>query len=1107
MHDLNKTISNAIYSQFPEVFREDGPILVEFVRAYHEYLETDPKYSVKISRNLFDNRDIDTTLNSFLVHFQNQFLNSFPYKVNGFSNDLNKRFVIKHIMDYYRSKGTPRAAKLLLRMLFNQEAEVYYPGKDVIKPSESRWVIPTYIEVTRSERTPLFIDTQIVGARSGAKAFVESIIRKRIQGRFIDVLYLSNVRGMFKNGEVVTNDGDLTNSPLIIGSLSSLTIENGGQNNRIGDLFEVIDSTGKHGIARVTGTVDATGRVNFNIEEPGSGYSLDDYTEIKVATAMLKVDNSEIATNDYMLYERVEQPREVVSAISVSDILEASWTAGDYALGVKTYPEIYAVTEGDITNGQTVFNRNSQSTDDVFITVDLEGDGGDVLVDPDDYTVGATTVTFDTAPVSNIATYPSAVVKVVNYIQTANGLIVSMANTLLGEDVNQPATEGNITFVLAGGGTSGTFNTQSQLDFTTDSAFIEGELVQEEQTVELTVTNVSGTFQAGELIEQFKYEGTSPNEYIVNYAFGNFVSLVDSALTVDESWGIFENSILVTGKDSGATASVTLATVLDVGSTAVVSEIIDTNSVVVQDVILGSGDAFDIGKKVRGVSSHVIGEVNANTPTGADYIWLNGDPSANGQIATIANTTSTGIVVGSNSTWVGLWGNTSPFTYIEDSGVSIITRRELIKEHNLTTMPNKTKEVLQIATGNGATFEVGSLENEEVISVNTDLLGARNTGNAYFMDIVAGTAANSGVGFIASIDVDSGGSGYPNGQAVIFTNGGYAGAEPLLHAEAHIITDGSGTITGIEVDFQGEGYYEEPTATLPDNGAGVDATFTINMGWGYGFPKSPLSDSSVPIADMLNIDDMTIGSITSLKRINPGTNYNTDPFVSVFNRYVAAFKRKDIRLNIVLGSGAFKVGESVYQNTIRKGVVLESNVDYLILQRTSFNEPFTSDPLSGNESNATATVTNVLTVEDSLAMGENAVIPAKVIVADGVATSVEIKNSGYGYLGRRTVELQATDNPYIITAISNVDQQGIGSGYWVTEDSHTNSAKRIHDNKYYQEYSYDIQTGISLNRYRNIVEKVLHVAGTALFGTVVKVSNINNNVKAVNTNTDTVTVG
>jgi hypothetical protein len=276
------------------------------------------------------------------------------------------------------------------------------------------------------------------------------------------------------------------------------------------------------------------------------------------------------------------------------------------------------------------------------------------------------------------------------------------------------------------------------------------------------------------------------------------------------------------------------------------------------------------------------------------------------------------------------------------------------------------------------------------------------------------------------------------------------------------------------------------------------------MAFGYGFVKNPTSDANTTFSEMFSFDTFTLGTISSLTRINPGSNYNTDPYVSVHNPYVAGYERKNILLNISIISGSFAVGEVIKQDGINKGEVVSASLTQLVLKRTSFNTSFNVNNITGATSSATATVNSVATVEDSLAMGENAIITGTVIVADGVANGLEINDSGYGYDNGASVTLTRTGNPNAITATTGVSQQGIGNGFWTTENSHLNSNKKIHDNRYYQEYSYDIQTGISLDRYRRLVKDVLHVAGTELFGTVIKNSNININTTTATSTVDTV---
>jgi hypothetical protein len=62
--------------------------------------------------------------------------------------------------------------------------------------------------------------------------------------------------------------------------------------------------------------------------------------------------------------------------------------------------------------------------------------------------------------------------------------------------------------------------------------------------------------------------------------------------------------------------------------------------------------------------------------------------------------------------------------------------------------------------------------------------------------------------------------------------------------------------------------------------------------------------------------------------------------------------------------------------------------------------------------------------------------------------------------------------------------QGNTKGEWKTTTSFLNeSITRIHDNNYYQEYSYDISSMIDPAVYTPVVKNVVGVAGTKLFST------------------------
>ena len=119
-------------------------------------------------------------------------------------------------------------------------------------------------------------------------------------------------------------------------------------------------------------------------------------------------------------------------------------------------------------------------------------------------------------------------------------------------------------------------------------------------------------------------------------------------------------------------------------------------------------------------------------------------------------------------------------------------------------------------------------------------------------------------------------------------------------------------------------------------------------------------------------------------------------------------------------------------------------------------------------------------------MGQNAVVKNEVNVKTDVVTSVKVINSGFGYQDNEEVSLEKIGGSSTIIGIVNVEKQGVAPGYWKSRTSHLNSEKRLHDNKYYQDYSYDIKTSINIEDYRNIVLDILHVTGTQFFGSLVK---------------------
>ena len=154
-----------------------------------------------------------------------------------------------------------------------------------------------------------------------------------------------------------------------------------------------------------------------------------------------------------------------------------------------------------------------------------------------------------------------------------------------------------------------------------------------------------------------------------------------------------------------------------------------------------------------------------------------------------------------------------------------------------------------------------------------------------------------------------------------------------------------------------------------------------------------------------------------------------------------------------------------------------------------------TNPGSGWISNPTVIVRNdyaaELFISDGLGgyWGDDAVISATIIIGLGFSSAVRIINSGFGYSSGDLVTF--TNDVRTITATATLGGMGIGEGSWTGTEGMLNADKYIHDSYYYQEYSYDVMSSMSLNTYESIVKASYHPVGSEIFGTAITGGAIN----------------
>ena len=365
--DIEKNISQLVQNQFPEFYREEGEMFILFVKAYYEWLESNNQVLYH-SRRLGQYKDIDTTIDDFIIDFKNKYLSNVQ-----FNTATNKKLFIKNALEFYRAKGTERAVDLFFKLVYGIEADVYYPGDDLFKLSDNSWQDRVYIELIPNDNNVEFVGKQIEGASSRAAAFVENLVKVKKGSFNVDVLYLAGVSGNFETGEQIKVEsllGDEDYRNQIVGSLSSFTINSSKPNFVVGEVVKVIDGRGRNGQAVVTETKDATGVVDFSIPEAKQGWGYGPDCLVLGSDRVLQTGDIVFTNDDYFYHKDPFKVFETIKQDLFVMTIDAANTNSTDITQLSIGQDIYA-TANDEVDGTVVFEgtivETSQINDQITV--------------------------------------------------------------------------------------------------------------------------------------------------------------------------------------------------------------------------------------------------------------------------------------------------------------------------------------------------------------------------------------------------------------------------------------------------------------------------------------------------------------------------------------------------------------------------------------------------------------------------------------------------------------------------------------------------------------------------------------------------------------------
>lgn len=921
MKKIESIISPFVENQFPSFYKEEGPQFIAFVKAYYEWMESANNVMYQ-SRKLTDYRDVDTTIDEFIVQFKEKYLKNIQ-----FDTATNKQLLVKNSLDLYRSKGTERSIDLFFKLVYGTSAEVRYPADNILRLSDGVWERPEYLEITHSRYNIDYVGKQVVGALSGAKAFVEKFIRRRTSAGYVDLLYISGRQGEFTNGEVIglniNNQPvyDRTKRAKLLGSVKRVLLQDRGRDFRVGDIvtFEG-DTNGSGGLARVEAVSEATGIVDFIFIDGGYGYTLN--AESIISEKVITLDNVVANTDSDQYFKLFEQ--------AVEPIINATFTSATANLTIGDSVFRYAAN-GQLAGAGKVIDLDQSGANGTVMISHVNG----VFTNAVTYYTTGNVVSFYANTVEDRSisgkvmgipeVYTISVINQTGTLTIGDAVMYKNTSAIVGQGLIQSITEtpsGN-TLVLTSA--RGTFPIGQRLEVTGNSS-ISANVAEVNMTV--------GVYEIKKFISTLKYSTANNNEL----PFSSRIYRYDSAgkkiaegllLTVSHDSGTatgnltfvpikgyFTETDTFYADSNTSQAAVVTYTVSNTGGDYVASEharlITQTTntSAIPLTTSFGSGASFGVG---------TLGDTE-DVFIGTDLVSANGVGTFDYDRVTLTVASSAGFTAGDR-------------VYQETSKIGF----------NANSSVNATSGFITLPTAN-TRFTIGDIVRYQVATGNTALTGLFD-GDYYYIALANSTGVILSYPYRKSDQINStnffafannkvnedGHYLYKQVHGTVFE----VASGVLRTKDNHNIFGNTGGTANTTTYANSNVTKYGATTNTAINATTVYTTLTqANQAYlalpvaaaAFGFPKNPQGDSKNTIFSCLSFNKFTIGSIGTLAGVDPGSDYNVDPYVLAYQPYISGFNRKDFVINISDSTGVFVVGERVNQ-TLANLVYYDLKVD------------------------------------------------------------------------------------------------------------------------------------------------------------------------------------
>lgn len=299
----NSKTSVLVKSQVPDFVRADHQLFVEFMEQYYKFLEQDGQTSY-VTKNFLNFLDIDIIAEDigespgelheyndyhiFLAKLYDNFTTLIPDSILA-----DKAMLLKHAKEFYRSRGSEKSIRFLMRALYNEDVEFYYPRNDILRASDGKWFIEKSLNVkdfavnnvANSICYSLFRGRTVRGLTSNSTCTIEAVDQYYDNGLLVTELKISAVEEDFINGEQLftffEENGVVKHLScnLFSGIIFNTMVTNPGSGYIQGATVPIISDNGSGGqiiISKVS-KANLEGKIkSVEVTYPGAGFRAND---------------------------------------------------------------------------------------------------------------------------------------------------------------------------------------------------------------------------------------------------------------------------------------------------------------------------------------------------------------------------------------------------------------------------------------------------------------------------------------------------------------------------------------------------------------------------------------------------------------------------------------------------------------------------------------------------------------------------------------------------------------------------------------------------------------------------------------------------------------